>query len=96
MEPGARRRVDLGGQPVMIQEARDGNGEQWLVGASFSADGRRHASPLPAQLRHAAFAMARLRSGPAAVELWRAPCKPDCAAARAAIGDLVARMSSGD
>lgn len=80
----------LAGLPATLYETRDARGEGWLVAVSYGAGAGRYPTPLPAQLTYALKSLVRLRSLPSTVTVWRAPCRPDCAAAEQLLHQFVA------
>jgi hypothetical protein len=56
----------------------------------------RYATAMPAKVRYALESLLALRSRPAALTVWRAPCVPDCEAAEQAIGPVVAATKMED
>ncbi len=87
-------RARVGGASMSLYEVGDASLPTWLIGVAFTVSGTRYHSPLLAQMRYSGMAMLRLRSGLSKVELWRIPCKPDCAAARSALESFVAATAN--
>jgi exosortase len=87
-------RATLGSRPATLYRVRGPDGVTSLVAASYSTAGRTYAGPVAAQLRYAVGSLARLRSQPASLTLWRTPCVPDCAAARQQLERFVTVMEA--
>jgi exosortase len=74
-------RQAVGPLEAVVHEVRDTSDAHWLIATTYRVGDRHYDTPLRAQLHHALGSVARLRSVPSAVELWRAPCSPDCTTA---------------
>jgi exosortase len=82
--------------PVTLLEGRTAGAETWLVAASYRIDTHRYAKALPAKVRYAGQSLLQLRSAPAELTLWRAPCVPDCPAAQQALEAFIAATEMED
>jgi exosortase len=86
--------TSLAGHPTTLFETREAGGESWLVAVSYGSGGGRYATALPAQLSYALQSMARLRSVPSTVTVWRAQCRPDCQTAEQLLSQFVATKNT--
>lgn len=86
----------IGGRPVTVRVLHDAGGDPWLMAASYSVAGHHSAAPLPAQVRYALHSLARWRSRPALLTLWRTPCIPDCQTAERVLGQFIETMEPED
>jgi exosortase len=78
--PVAVPAFDTAGLPLRLEVGRDATGI-YLVGVDYLVDGRAYTSAFRAQLRYAQLSLLSLRSPPTQMRVFRAVCRPDCAAA---------------